>query len=667
MVTTRSKKTITKTALPSQSLLASPATVSSSSSCSKGTSQSLIADEISASSSESTMHVSTRGRTCSNRHRLHPRPKVLCLGMSYPSVVDQLKRYGLDPATWLEDPSHVSVMEAVKCVAQGLLTEMDARDLARCIATETTANVDVYTVSQENAAHYDDNRHVWANFNRQTFATLLTRAFGESKEEHNDDDANHSTAERTENMYGKSHSKRKGGSIQFRQVILDYFWIPQGWDVSHWSPTFFTQTLVHLIKNGLIDMDDAHGGIPFGVYIPFCLHCFRQIINALPLLSEYYAISFLKKEDLNEISLWKGTRSIDPFIMQSCLGKKMVQEDIYCTFGPQEVKEAMSGPKDVPIDDLVAILSQLDDFHDIRMVKLRPLKQHNPKQKVSVRNFEEGGLKGLVDPNKVNRGFGDLPVNKVEADFSKQDSCSRAHPKVTPGSKTSMLIKRRHRSTSSRRKKRHVAQKSPPKAKRKLFSSKADAAHATTGRTSSRNAATKSKRSILPLYTAVAPSRVSKRHSTSPYATEKRTNGAQFVPSTDSESELSHGLTNCRRRLRMKGSLNTTESEQSKQPQPYPGTRPLHCSMARQRNSLVDQVEIVSESTNGVCRRQTLSTSLVPPTSAPQRKMQEMIPSNEVLCRADVTNELETDTDFEASMRRSRLSRVSPSPSPSPC
>ena len=116
--------------------------------------------------------------------------------------------------------------------------------------------------------------------------------------------------------------------------------------------------------------DSEPGSVPCGVYILFCLHCFRQIVNALDLLRPYFAIYFLRKKDLHEISLWRGTQTINPQSMQQLLGKFIDQEDIYCTFGYQEVMEAGTRATDEPKEILVDILSRLEDFEDIRMIKL---------------------------------------------------------------------------------------------------------------------------------------------------------------------------------------------------------------------------------------------------------------------------------------------------------
>ena len=367
------------------------------------------------------------------------RPKVLCLGMSYPSLEKQLLHYQKDPTTWLgNSPSdksttrRITVQDVLKCVQQGLLTEMDARDLARCVATEHYADVDVYTVSQEKAALYDETRHLDANFNRHRFVQSLLVQFGQQKQEdHTNNNEQQDIKKKADTNNSNPHTGRRHNaqshlqySLQFRQAILDYFWIPQGWDDNHWSPSLFTDILPALVERGLLDTT-TNNRVPCGVYLPFCFHVFRQVINALPLLQQYYAISFLRKKDLHEISLWAGTQTIDPQQMQQSLGKQIFQEEIYCTFGLQEVMEAGEGPRDEPRQVLIDILSQLDDFYDIRMIKLRPIIITKPQEK--------GGLKGLVDPTKVKRGFHVVEtVDRTDASSNHQKKNKASIKKAIP-------------------------------------------------------------------------------------------------------------------------------------------------------------------------------------------------------------------------------------------
>jgi hypothetical protein len=72
---------------------------------------------------------------------------------------------------------------------------MDARDLARCVATENVGGgLEAYTVSKEVGGVYRNDRHVYANFNnsRGLYNALM----------HN------------------------FGPLKFQQVILDYYWMP---------------------------------------------------------------------------------------------------------------------------------------------------------------------------------------------------------------------------------------------------------------------------------------------------------------------------------------------------------------------------------------------------------------------------------------------------------
>ena len=137
------------------------------------------------------------------------KPKVLLLGVSFPSVAEQMEKHG-----YPEDVLHhneTSVDQVVECVKRGILTEMDARDLARCIGTEKVCDVDAYTVSREIGAVYRYDRHIHSDFNARNFCNKLKGAFGDD--------------------------------IQFSQVILDYYWMPTGWLVTRWAKTLFQQTL----------------------------------------------------------------------------------------------------------------------------------------------------------------------------------------------------------------------------------------------------------------------------------------------------------------------------------------------------------------------------------------------------------------------------------------
>ena len=125
---------------------------------------------------------------------------MLLLGISYPSVEKHMEEHGFEQDLLINKDA--SVDRAVECVRRGILTEMDARDLARCVATEKACDVDCYSSSREIGAVYRDDRHVYGDFNNRNFCKTLKKAFGED--------------------------------IQFSQVILDYYWMPSGWLVTRY-------------------------------------------------------------------------------------------------------------------------------------------------------------------------------------------------------------------------------------------------------------------------------------------------------------------------------------------------------------------------------------------------------------------------------------------------
>lgn len=204
---------------------------------------------------------------------------------------------------------------------------MDGRDLIRCLETERVCNVNVFCVSREQAAIYNTSRHLDANFNRASFAAALQKQF----------------------------------CTKFQQVILDWFWIPPGWDDSHWNRSFFSQTLPALAKEQVLEV----GG---QVILPFCFHCFKEVIGSLDSLREFYDISFLHKDELELITLWKGTRSIDSEAMQHALGKRIDQEDVYCTFNSRHLQNM--NESFVSKHRLLEIAQTIEDFATVRFLVL---------------------------------------------------------------------------------------------------------------------------------------------------------------------------------------------------------------------------------------------------------------------------------------------------------
>lgn len=329
------------------------------------------------------------------------KPKILCLGMSKACVESQMDMEGYN---WnILDETSATVKQAVELVCRGVLTEMDARDLARCRAMEVRHKVDAYTVSQENGSQYDKEYHLHANFNRSNFCGALERAFKKPT---------------------------------FRQIILDYFWIPSGsWMSDHWSKSFFRITLPSFVKYGLLEFPpesklyDAKDPLPSTeklgkgcIYLPFCLHVMKQLIANVDEIKLYFKITMLYKNELEEHALWSGTSTIDPVIMQGRFGKNIAQEEIYCTFTPRDVSEAMED-EHITKEEMTKVLRGIEDFADVRMVRLTPLAKHNPRFKRIKRYVDEvGGFVGLLDPKDVQRGFDSLlPASKVTESSSSEE------------------------------------------------------------------------------------------------------------------------------------------------------------------------------------------------------------------------------------------------------
>jgi hypothetical protein len=208
----------------------------------------------------------------------HSPRRVLCLGVSY---VDLTGAQTVTSAT-----ADAGVSQVVECVRRNIVTAMDGRDLARCRATEHYCNAELYTVSQESGGRYRSTRHLHGNFNRRNFLRKLQEHF----------------------LF-----------LEFDQVMLDYFWIPAGWDESHWQRDFFAHTLVELAKQDVVPYRTPIPGELVGsVILPFCYHVFKEVIGSFSGLRNYYDVSFLRKNELHKVPLWKGTQEIDAGQMRKC-------------------------------------------------------------------------------------------------------------------------------------------------------------------------------------------------------------------------------------------------------------------------------------------------------------------------------------------------------------
>ena len=292
------------------------------------------------------------------------RAKILCLGVSCPSITAELKVRG-HPAVFL-DTHTSSPAAAIEAVQRGLLTQMDGRDLARCLATEAFCEVDVCCVSQEKGAIYRKDRHFDGNFNRPSFVRALQKHFN---------------------------------GCRFDSITLDYFWVPTGWNQSHWSRSFFEKTLVSFAQcdlltdsrsNQLRSKDPCRSGV---VHLPFCLHCFKEVIAAFPRLKQHYNISFLRKHELDTIALWAGTQNIDASTLQGALGKRADQEEVYCTFSSRDILGVMEDC--ISKNELLDIARRLEDFSDTRFIVLESLHTNGMSPNASSPTHSCGRILGL--------------------------------------------------------------------------------------------------------------------------------------------------------------------------------------------------------------------------------------------------------------------------------
>ena len=104
---------------------------------------------------------------------------------------------------------------------------------------------------------------------------------------------------------------------------------------------------------------------------------------------------------------------------EGILGKRRDQEEIYCSFGPCDVREALEDPR-VSKENLVEIARRLKDFSSIRFIELRRL----------TNNQSKGQIRGLSLPNDIDHSFDNVVPLKTPANSNKKKSS----PIVSSGS-----------------------------------------------------------------------------------------------------------------------------------------------------------------------------------------------------------------------------------------
>ncbi|GMH73469.1 hypothetical protein TL16_g06203 [Triparma laevis f. inornata] len=259
------------------------------------------------------------------------RERVLLLGMSYPDITNQLmEQCNKSKNKMFNKEQSAGVEMVVDMVKKKILNEVDGRDLARILALEASDQYEAHCVSIQDGAQFLDDKYLFANFNKKDFV------------------------KRVQDKWIATH-KTKSTEIKYSQIIMDYFWIPKGWAEQHWTD--------HLFKTNLPDFHQILK-TSGSVYLPFKAHCFNELSRNLKTLSPLYDITFLKRWELGEVTLWRHTQDIDPETMEGVFRKNIDQEDLYCEL---DVKELNQSPA------VLEAFSWIDDVENIRFIKLTPI------------------------------------------------------------------------------------------------------------------------------------------------------------------------------------------------------------------------------------------------------------------------------------------------------
>jgi hypothetical protein len=265
-----------------------------------------------------------------------------------------------------------------------------------------------------------------------------------------------------------------------RLAELFYFVVLVERLVTRWAKTLFQQTLPELVRSNMLTYPSARGrkrgrdrkkfeeGV---VYLPFCAHVCKELVGGIHLLEKHYAITFVKKSELAGHALWKGTMSIDGDTMQHVLGKRLDQEEVYCTFRPKDIYENMEDSH-VSKPSVMRILQAIEDYDNIRMIRLRPLRQHEPPSVLKKRLIEpeKGGFIGLnFNLAREKRQHAELEAKGKKLAAKKERERIRKEEekgKLTIQKQTEAQRKKKFRERREK-KVRKVAQQKAPKLKQR--------------------------------------------------------------------------------------------------------------------------------------------------------------------------------------------------------
>lgn len=187
--------------------------------------------------------------------------------------------------------------------------------------------------------------------------------------------------------------------------------------MKHWQRSLFNDNIPDLVKENMLNFGDLETDVVHVsakgrnidedyvsstsavVYLPFSQHCFAQVVACFDNLSEVFTISFLRKDELEEHSLWKATNTISAKSMQDWLGKSIDQEEKYCTLTRSQLNQ---DDKYVLGEEVLSVFDRIEDSPSVRMIKLTALRKFHPRYESGKKSanpilgIDKGGYVGLM-------------------------------------------------------------------------------------------------------------------------------------------------------------------------------------------------------------------------------------------------------------------------------
>ncbi|KAL9189869.1 hypothetical protein ACHAXT_009544 [Thalassiosira profunda] len=129
------------------------------------------------------------------------------------------------------------------------------------------------------------------------------------------------------------------------------------------------------------------------IYLPFTSHCLSMVVAHIDELSQFFTVSFLSKDELDEHTLLNATHKISAEAMKGWLAKEIFQEEIYCRLTAKDIKQGAYDPS--LRRAMMEVFGRIPDVDNVRIMKLMATRENHQKFPKSTPHLEGRRIRGL--------------------------------------------------------------------------------------------------------------------------------------------------------------------------------------------------------------------------------------------------------------------------------